>query len=166
MKRSSTSTNSLKFLWITFAIFLIDIATKFVVISHYSLYQSLAMLPFFSITYVRNYGAAFGLFLGQRWPLAIMALVISAFIVRFLYKTSKTDYLNNIGFSLVLGGALGNLFDRLYHGYVIDFFDFYINNWHYPAFNVADSAICIGVTMLLIGCFSGQKTREKNKGDQ
>jgi len=153
MNQKVEQTNGLKFLWLTFIVFVIDIMTKFAIVFKFGLSQSVSLLPFLSITHIGNYGAAFGIFLGQRWPLIAVALVISLFLIRFLYKTPKKDYLNNIGFSLVLGGAFGNLFDRLYHGYVIDFLDFHLGSWHYPAFNIADSAVCIGVTALLFGCF-------------
>lgn len=160
---SSKPKNGLSFLWITVAVFWVDILTKWVVVQNFDLHQSVNLLPIFSFSYVRNYGAAFGLFFGQRWPLACIAIVISLFIIRFLYKTPKTDYVHNVGFSLILGGALGNLFDRLYHGYVIDFLDFHWRQWHYPAFNVADSAICIGVMLLLFGCFFTPKDQEKTR---
>ncbi|WP_392566587.1 signal peptidase II [Utexia brackfieldae] len=149
--------NGLCFLWLALIVFIADIASKFVLLAHFQLYESVPLLSFFSITYIRNYGAAFGFFLGQRWILAIIALTISLFIIRFLYKSQKNDYLNNIGFALVLGGALGNLFDRLYHGFVVDFLDFYLGSWHYPAFNLADSAICIGVILLLYSSFRPTK---------
>ena len=159
MKQAVSNKNGLGFLGLALAIFALDIASKFIILAHFDLYQSIQILPFFSLSYVRNYGAAFGFFLGQRWILALIATVISVVICRMLYKSPKNDYANNIGFTLVLGGALGNLFDRLYHGFVVDFLDFHLGNWHYPAFNVADSAICIGVALLLFTSFrSGKKS--------
>lgn len=157
MNQKVEKTNGLKFLWLTLFVFVIDMVTKFAIVFKFGFSQSVSLLPFLSITHIGNYGAAFGLFFGQRWPLIAIALVICLFLIRFLYKNPAKDYLNNIGFSLVLGGAFGNLFDRLYRGYVIDFLDFHLGRWHYPAFNIADSAVCIGVAVLLFGCF--QTTR-------
>lgn len=153
MNQEAEKTNGLNFLWLTLIVFVIDIVTKFVIVFRFGFSESVSLLPFLSITRIGNYGAAFGLFFGQRWPLVVVSLVICLFLIRFLYQTPKKDYLNNIGFSLVLGGAFGNLFDRLYYGYVIDFLDFHFANWHYPAFNIADSAVCMGVIVLLFGCF-------------
>lgn len=154
----SKSKNGLCFLWVTIVVFLLDMSTKWIIIRHFILQESVFLLPVFSLSYVRNYGAAFGLFFGHRWPLAFLAAFISVFIIRILYKTPRHDYWQNTAFSLVLGGALGNLFDRLYHGYVIDFLDFHWKEWQYPVFNVADSAICIGIFLLLVSYFLHSKT--------
>lgn len=150
--------NGLCFLWITLIILGLDILTKGMLIRHFRLHETQGIFPGLSLTYVRNYGAAFGLFFGHRWPLAGFAALISIVIMRILYRTPRSEIDQNTAFSLILGGALGNLFDRLYHGYVIDFLDFYLKDWHYPAFNLADSAICIGAFLLLISCFSHSKT--------
>lgn len=148
--------------WLILAaiIFIIDIASKFYIHHSFHLYESVSVFPFFSITYVRNIGAAFSLFAGQRWPLAIIAILISLFIVYMLYKNSQDKKLENISLALILGGALGNLFDRLYHGFVVDFLDVHFGSWHYPTFNLADCAICIGVVLLI---FSNYQTKRVDK---
>ncbi|MCO6538120.1 MAG: signal peptidase II [Gilliamella sp.] len=146
--------------WLLFAIivFIIDIASKFWIINNFSLFESVNLLPFFSITYVRNIGAAFSIFEGQRMMLAAIALIISAVIVRMLYRNTRQQKLENLSLSMILGGALGNLFDRLYHGFVIDFLDVNFGDWHYPTFNIADCAICVGIGLFI---FSNYKKPKK-----
>ncbi|MCO6523826.1 MAG: signal peptidase II [Candidatus Schmidhempelia sp.] len=161
MEQEVKKSHGLCFLWLVVVVFILDLASKFLILANFELFDSLQLLPVFSITYVRNYGAAFGLFLGQRWMLAIIAIIISIAVMRFLYKSPKKDYLNNTSFALILGGALGNLFDRLYHGFVVDFLDFHIGDWHYPVFNIADSAICIGVLLLIFGSIRSPKHKDK-----
>lgn len=120
------------------------------------LYESIPLIPHFSLTYVHNIGAAFSLFSGQRWILAVIAALISVVILVMIYRNTNRKG-ENIALSLILGGALGNLFDRIYHGYVIDFFDFYIGNWHYPIFNVADCAICVGFVLFFLMQFKRKR---------
>ncbi|MCO6546743.1 MAG: signal peptidase II [Gilliamella sp.] len=146
--------------WLLFAIivFIIDIASKFWILNNFSLFESVNLLPFFSITYVRNTGAAFSIFEGQRMMLAAIALIISAVIVRMLYRNTRQQKLENLSLSMILGGALGNLFDRLYHGFVIDFLDVNFGDWHYPTFNIADCAICVGIGLFI---FSNYKKPKK-----
>ena len=146
--------------WLLFAIivFIIDIASKFWILNNFSLFESVNLLPFFSITYVRNTGAAFSIFEGQRMMLAAIALIISAVIVHMLYRNTRQQKLENLSLSMILGGALGNLFDRLYHGFVIDFLDVNFGDWHYPTFNIADCAICVGIGLFI---FSNYKKPKK-----
>ena len=141
--------NGLYWLLVTIVIFVIDIASKFFIIDKFSLFESVNLLPFFSITYVRNIGAAFSFFEGQREMLVAIALIISVVIMYMLYRNSCQKKLENFSLSLILGGALGNLFDRLYHGFVVDFLDVNFGSWHYPTFNVADCAICIGIGLFI-----------------
>jgi signal peptidase II len=152
--------NGLYWLLVTIVIFVIDIASKFLIIDQFSLFESLNLLPFFSITYVRNIGAAFSIFEGQREMLVTIALIISTAIIHMLYRNSCSKKLENFSLSLILGGALGNLFDRLYHGFVIDFFDVNFGHWHYPTFNIADCAICIGIVLFILSSFRKNKKTE------
>lgn len=154
MTRKSTG---LVWLLLTLVVFILDIVTKFLVIHHFALGESLNLLPVFSLTYVHNIGAAFSLFEGMRWGLALIAVGMSLIIIYLLYKNSRTQRLENFALALILGGALGNLFDRLYHGYVIDFLDFFWQIWHYPTFNLADVSICVGIFFYLISSFKGKR---------
>lgn len=151
--------NGLYWLLISTIVFFVDIASKFWILNKFNLYESINVLPFFSITYVQNIGAAFSIFEGQRWMLAAVALLISGAIVYMLYRNKRQQKLENFSLSLILGGALGNLFDRLYHGFVVDFLDVNFGSWHYPTFNIADCAICIGIGLFILSSYKKpQKT--------
>jgi signal peptidase II len=155
----------LKWLWVTGLVLLLDQASKLLIDSGMRLYDSIALLPFFNLTYVHNTGAAFS-FLSeaggwQRWLFAGLAVVMSSAIGIWLSRLQKHETLMALALSLVLGGAIGNLIDRIAYGYVIDFLDVYYQTWHWPAFNVADSAICVGVGLMLLESFGiGRKTAD------
>ncbi|MCX8602109.1 MULTISPECIES: signal peptidase II [unclassified Gilliamella] len=149
--------NGLYWVLLAIVVFIIDIASKFYILDRFELFETVNLLPFFSITYVRNIGAAFSIFEGQRVMLAAIALVISAVIVYMLYRNNRSQKLENLSLSMILGGALGNLFDRLYHGFVVDFLDVNFGNWHYPTFNIADCAICIGIGLFIISSYKKPK---------
>ena len=135
----------------------LDQATKLTIVATMRLYESIPVISFFNLTYVHNEGAAFS-FLSdaggwQRWFFAGLATIISIIIAIWLARLKKHEILLAMSLALILGGAIGNLIDRLAYGYVIDFLDFYYKTWHFPAFNVADSAITIGVGLMLLESF-------------
>jgi len=143
----------LRWLWLALLALIIDQVTKQWVIAVFKLHESLNIMPVFNLTYVRNYGAAFS-FLGdaggwQRWFFTAIAISVSAMLLWWLKQCKKEQILLPVAFSLILSGAIGNLTDRLIYGYVIDFLDFYYKQHHFPAFNVADSAIFIGAVLLI-----------------
>lgn len=147
----------LKWLWLSLLAVILDQASKLAVAGSMQLYESIEIMPFFKLTYVHNTGAAFS-FLSeaggwQRWFFAGLALAISAVIAVWLARLKKHETLLAVALALVLGGAVGNLIDRLAYGYVIDFLDVYYGAWHWPAFNIADSAITLGVALLLLESF-------------
>ena len=147
----------LKWLWLSLLAVILDQASKLAITSSMQLYQSIPVMPFFKLTYVHNTGAAFS-FLSeaggwQRWFFAALALVISGVIAVWLARLKQHETLLAVALSLVLGGAIGNLIDRLVYGYVIDFLDVYYQTWHWPAFNIADSAITLGVILMLVESF-------------
>ncbi|OQW75994.1 MAG: signal peptidase II [Proteobacteria bacterium ST_bin11] len=153
----------LKWLWISAVTLVLDQASKLAVDGKMQLFESIPLMPYFNLTYVHNTGAAFS-FLAQaggwqRWLFAGLAVVMSGIIAVWLYRLQKHETLMAVALSLVLGGAIGNLIDRVAYGYVIDFLDVYYQDWHWPAFNIADSAICIGVGLMLLESFGfGRKT--------
>lgn len=154
----------LKWLGLSFLAIILDQASKLAVDSSMQLSQSIPVLPYFNLTYVHNLGAAFS-FLSdaggwQRWFFAVLAIVISAVIAVWLARLKAHETLLAVALSLVLGGAIGNLIDRLAYGYVIDFLDVYYQNWHWPAFNIADSAITLGVVLMLLESFGVGKEKE------
>jgi signal peptidase II len=134
---------------------LLDRGTKWLVASRISLNDSIVVLPgFFRLTHVQNTGAAFGLFAdsASEWKVSILvvfSLLALVVVSALLWKNSHSMTTTGVGLSLILGGALGNLWDRLISGHVVDFFDFYVGSYHWPAFNVADSAIVIGALLLV-----------------
>lgn len=142
-------------LLIAVAVVLLDRLTKLAVAKDLTLHDSIQVIPgFFRITHVENTGAAFGLFADSpsEWKIAILVLfsVIALVIVSaLLWRNSHVMTMTGIGLSLILGGALGNLWDRLMHGRVVDFLLFYIGQYQWPAFNAADSAIVIGAGLLV-----------------
>jgi signal peptidase II len=147
----------LKWLWLSLLTVVLDQASKLMVDSSMQLYESIPLMPSFNLTYVHNTGAAFS-FLSeaggwQRWLFAALATVISVILTLWLARLQKHETLLALALSLVLGGAVGNLIDRVAYGYVIDFLDVYYNAWHWPAFNVADSAISLGVALMLLESF-------------
>ncbi|MEN3157256.1 signal peptidase II [Alkalimonas sp. NCh-2] len=149
------------FWWLALLVLVLDQVTKQWVHHSMALYDSIQLLPFFNLTYVRNPGAAFS-FLSdaggwQRWFFTVVAVVIIAVLSVWLKRLSPKATKLSIGLCLIIGGAIGNLIDRLWHGYVIDFFHLYYQNWHYPAFNIADSAIVIGAALLIWDSFSNQE---------
>lgn len=147
----------LKWLWLSLLAVILDQASKLAIAGSMQLYESIQVMPFFKLTYVHNTGAAFS-FLSeaggwQRWFFAGLAVVISAVIAVWLTRLKKHETLLAVALALVLGGAVGNLIDRLAYGYVIDFLDVYYDSWHWPAFNIADSAITLGVMLMLAESF-------------
>ena len=142
------------FLLIAVSVFVLDQVTKNLVIGNLAFHSSIQVIPgFFSLTYIHNTGAAFGILAGhERWC-HIFFQVVSFLALGglfYLFWTSKRDTLTLWGSALIFGGAAGNLADRLRFRYVIDFLDFFIGNHHWPAFNVADSAITIGGFLLAL----------------
>lgn len=152
----------LKWLWLSLVVLVVDQLTKVVIDVSMSLYESIPIMPYFNLTYARNTGAAFSFLADaggwQRWLFAGLAVGMSAFMAVWLIKLEKHEKLMAVALSLVLGGAIGNLIDRVAYGYVIDFLDVYYGDWHWPAFNIADSAICVGVGLMLLESLGvGQK---------
>jgi len=155
----------LKWLGLSLLVIILDQVSKLAISGTMQLYQSIPVMPFFKLTYVHNTGAAFS-FLSeaggwQRWFFAALALVISGVIAVWLARLKHDETLLAVALSLVLGGAIGNLIDRLVYGYVIDFLDVYYQTWHWPAFNVADSAITIGVILMLMESFGLGKSGDR-----
>nr|WP_105190145.1 signal peptidase II [Pseudoalteromonas sp. T1lg48] len=160
----SAKRNGLIWLVLTVVLLVADWATKTLVINTMTVGQSIDILPVFNITYVHNPGAAFS-FLSdaggwQRWFLSAIAVAISVLLIWWLKRLPASNKLLGCAYALVLAGALGNLYDRMVYGYVIDFIHVYYQNWHYPKFNIADCAICIGAALLLIDAFKSSSKKE------
>ena len=140
---------TLFFLFLTLVI--LGQVTKTLVINFFNLYDSVVLLPIMNLTFVVNYGFAFGLLNNPSLNQILVSLVILAIIIYFLYLLIKTqDKIFQLTLTLILAGALGNFIDRIFRGFVIDFIDIYIGKYHWPAFNIADSCITVGFVVLMI----------------
>ena len=155
----------LRWLWLAVAVIVLDLATKYLA-SHYLSYaQPVEVLPFFNLTLLHNTGAAFS-FLAehpgwQRWFFAAIAIGASIGLTVWLSRVRADEKLLAIALPLIIGGALGNLYDRLIHGYVVDFLSFHAAGWYYPAFNVADIGITLGAVGLIWESIMGERRRKK-----
>jgi len=139
-------------LLIALCVVLLDQASKEWVRGTFSLHESIPLIQdFFNLTYIRNTGAAWGMFSGQTWALSLLALVMLVLLILFRRRILPPGILNRVALGLLSGGIIGNLLDRLRLDYVTDFLDFHVGTWHWPAFNIADSAICIGVGLYVLG---------------
>ncbi|MFW1677256.1 signal peptidase II [Pontibacter sp. JAM-7] len=144
----------LRWLWLAVVVVGLDYMTKQLAVSLLSYGDPHPVLPVFDLTLLYNYGAAFS-FLSdaggwQRWLFVLIALAVSAVLVIWLKRTERQLWWLGLGLSLILGGALGNLYDRVMLGYVVDFISVHYQSWYFPAFNLADSAITLGAILLII----------------
>jgi len=146
----------LHYIFLSAVIIVLDAVTKWLVSANITLHDAITVVPnLFSIVHVRNTGAAFGIGANaesQVVPLLLNsgAILVFLIVVAYALRTPLTDRTLQIGLHLILGGAIGNLVDRFRFGYVVDFLDIYVRDHHWPAFNVADSAICIGIALLFL----------------
>lgn len=135
---------------------LIDQTVKWLIVESFVLGESRTVIPgFFNLTLVHNTGGAFGLMARKTWLFIVLSIFTMGFLIWYYRR-----YRHKIGWvvwpvGLVLGGAIGNLIDRLRLGYVVDFLDVYVKGWHWPAFNIADSAICVGLLVLAFALGKG-----------
>lgn len=152
-KVSSNNNRFITWLGIAIIVLLIDQLTKLTISTTFQYAEFKYITSFFNLVLVYNEGAAFSFLANstgwQRYFFTLLGLVVAVFIVYLLKKnTEKKRFCTAL--SLILGGAVGNVIDRVVHGHVIDFLDFHLNNAHWPAFNVADSAICVGAVLFVI----------------
>jgi signal peptidase II len=149
---------------ISFAVSALDQATKLLIQRSLSLGGRAVVVPgFFDLVHIRNTGAAFGMFQGGNAALAILSSVVLILLTAFRRRWIGENLCGRIAAGLMAGGIVGNLADRLRYGSVVDFLDFYWNRYHFPSFNVADSAICCGVVLYFAGHWIGS-WRNRNAG--
>jgi len=159
----------IKFIFLITSVVVIDQLSKLWIMVKFQPFESMVVVPgFFNLVHVTNTGAAFGILAGDHvWWRRLFFIVVSltALIVIFVtfrqVKTKGRSYIYAMG--LIAGGAVGNLIDRLRFGAVVDFLDFYVKSYHWPAFNVADSAISVGVGLFLLAAMLGKEFSENNK---
>jgi len=167
----TSSPTGLRWLWLSVIVFIIDQLTKYWTVQSLDLYESYRVLSFFNFTYAQNYGAAFS-FLDdaggwQKYLFSVIAFGVSAYLIYSLKNNHATQRWSNIAFALVLAGALGNVFDRLVFGYVVDFLDFDLGFYRWPTFNIADIAIFIGAAMIILeSFFTSNHKNDENSVEQ
>ena len=155
-----------RFMWLVMLLCLLDLCIKWVVTQEFNYAERLNILPFFDLILVHNKGAAFSFLASQsgwqRWFLSVIAMGISIWLIIWLKRTPKTQTLLGLSLSLVLAGALGNLVDRVMHGYVVDYLLVYYPPYYFPAFNLADSVIFMGVVGLFIDFWQTEKAAKRD----
>jgi signal peptidase II len=146
----------------------VDQWTKYSIQKRLPLHHTVSVVKgFFNLTHVRNPGGAFGILGGEGGRLSsslfvLVSLIAIGIIIFFFFKTREDEEILSLAFSMVLSGAIGNLIDRFRIGEVIDFFDFQISSFHWPAFNIADSAITIGIGLILVEIFYRDIKKKKS----
>jgi len=152
----------LKWLWLSGIVIVIDQISKFYFEHAFTQYQQVPVIPgFFNLTLAYNKGAAFSILADQggwqRWFFSILAIVVSIFIITWIRNLKSHERTTAVALALILGGAIGNMIDRLTNpNGVVDFLHFYYQQYHFPAFNVADSAITVGAALLIFHTLFGQ----------
>ncbi|MDR9423743.1 MAG: signal peptidase II [Marinobacter sp.] len=149
--------SKLKWLWLAALVLVLDLGTKALATAMLTYADPVPVLPSFNLTLLHNTGAAFSFLANadgwQRWFFVVLALVVSTVLIGWLRKLKAHETWTAIAIVLILGGALGNVYDRVVHGYVVDFLHFYWQDWHFPAFNLADTGITIGAGMMILDLF-------------
>jgi len=155
--------SNVHWLWLSGLIILADQVTKQLVVNDLTLYERIPLLPILNLTRMHNTGAAFSM-LSDMGPLffVLLAVGVSVGILIWLRRHPHDERLAAVSLSLILGGALGNAIDRATRGHVIDFIDFHVSGWHYPAFNVADCAITVGAALLIIDSLFGRRSQDSD----
>ena len=153
-----------KFIFIILIVFVLDQISKLLIMNNFKLNDSVSVIKnFFSITYSHNDGAAFGMFGGKTIFIVIISVVVLIYLLFELFYHKKRNLVLDSGVSLIIGGLLGNLFDRIYFSYVRDFLDFKIFGYDAAIFNLADTFIVVGAFLFLIGVFLEEKYENSSK---
>ena len=151
---STAAHNLPRWLAVALVIGVADQVTKYCATSYLEYAIPMAVFPGFNLTLLHNTGAAFSLFHDQagwqRWLFSAIAAIVAVIVVIWMAKLDRRQRWAPLALALILGGAIGNLVDRLYLGYVVDFIQLYYQRWSWPAFNIADSAISVGAVMLIV----------------
>ncbi|MDG4868255.1 signal peptidase II [Guyparkeria sp. 1SP6A2] len=144
---------NLHWLWLSLGVLIVDQLSKWAALATLSYARPVEVLPFFNFTLLYNTGAAFSFLAAQdgwqRWFFVLLAVVIVTALLAWLLFVAIDERRIQAGIALLIGGALGNVIDRIVYGHVVDFLDFHAAGWHWPAFNIADAAITIGVALII-----------------
>jgi len=164
---SRRHTTGLPLLWISALVLVLDQITKWLVVQGLEYGEAIPFTSFFNLVRAHNTGAAFSLFAdhsGWQRGFFITVAAVASVVILHLLRQPRGHRVYYIALALILGGAIGNVIDRLAYGYVVDFLDFYLGGWHWPAFNVADSAITVGAGLLIWDGLRGQPHKQPEGG--
>lgn len=154
----------LKYTWLSAVVVLLDQWTKHLASTHLDMYVPNQITGFFNLTLMHNEGIAFSLLADQsgwqRYFISVVAIVIVLWLMYWLWQNKPQMRLQNTALALVVGGALGNLWDRVLLGHVVDFIELHYHNYFWPAFNIADSAITLGAVLLIIDAFKNKPNKD------
>jgi len=162
----NTASPQLRWLWISLIVVILDQAAKQIAEAQLTPHQAVNLFPYFDWYLTYNTGAAFSFLANaggwQRWLFTVIAIIISIVIVQWVRKLPSEDTLTAASLCLILGGAIGNLIDRVYLGHVIDYIQVWLGSYPFPAFNIADASISVGAALLILSSFSaiGKTTSE------
>lgn len=155
----NTASPQIRWLWISLLVVILDQAAKQIAEAQLTPHQAVNLFPYFDWYLTYNTGAAFSFLANaggwQRWLFTVIAIVISIVIVQWVRKLPSEDTLTAASLCLILGGAIGNLIDRVYLGHVIDYIQVWLGSYPFPAFNIADASIFVGAALLILSSFSG-----------
>lgn len=155
----SAASPKIKWLWASLLVVVLDQASKQIAEAQLTPHQPVNLLPYFDWYLTYNTGAAFSFLADaggwQRWLFTAIAIIMSVLIVQWIRQLPAEDTLTAVSLSLILGGAIGNLIDRIYLGHVIDYIQVWLGSYPFPAFNIADAAISVGAVLLILSSFSG-----------
>ncbi|WWO98556.1 MAG: signal peptidase II [Candidatus Dasytiphilus stammeri] len=154
MKLKKITISSLFSVCLTIIVVILDFISKQWIINYFKLGKLVSLAPFLNIFYTQNYGVTFNFFTNKDgwkfWFLIIIQIILILTCFMIMYGSTVRERIKKIAWAFIIGGSLGNCLDRILHGFVVDFIDLTISAWHFPTFNIADSAICIGVILILI----------------
>ena len=155
----SAASPNVKWLWLSLVVMVLDQASKQIAEAQLTPHQPVNLFPYFDWYLTYNTGAAFSFLADaggwQRWLFTAIAIIMSILIVQWIRQLPAEDTLTAVSLSLILGGAIGNLIDRIYLGHVIDYIQVWLGSYPFPAFNIADAAISVGAVLLILSSFSG-----------
>jgi signal peptidase II len=167
MEKPALNASALRWLWLTVVVLVLDLGTKYLADSRLAYADPVAVLPIFDLTLLYNTGAAFSFLSAaggwQRWLFILIAVAVSTVILVWMRRTPMRPWWLSCGLALLLGGALGNLYDRIAHGHVVDFISLHYAGWYFPAFNLADTAITLGAGLLIIDMLFGGAPASEEK---
>jgi len=162
MTEIAAKASALRWLWITLLVIVLDLGSKYLADTLLEYARPIPVLPIFDLTLLYNKGAAFSFLSGaggwQRWLFILIAGGVSALLLIWMRRTPVRPWWLGVGLALLLGGALGNLYDRIVYGHVVDFISVHYAGWYFPAFNLADSAITLGAGLLIFDMLFGGKS--------